>query len=200
MSRYLILLFVGIFTQITLFGQKQETKTFWSNSHVELSGLYGILDDNGFLLKGKKEVFNKKHFDGLLGLCFQFTYSSETDKFSDGIEGNTKDLGAYLTFDLIYYPFNKKHIFISSELFSGCTNLKSKGTLSIPEYNIYSEYQNSYSYFNYGLSETVGYDFGKIKVGAFVMMSLRTLLKKDIIIPINEDSKAYFGINFGYKL
>ncbi len=200
MNKNTIVILVYIFSQFQSFGQNQDNKTFWSNSQVELSGLYGILDDYGVLIKGKKEAFNQKHFEGLYGLSFQYTYATETEKFANGIDGYNRDLGAYLVFDITYYPFKKKNAFISSELFSGYTNLKSKGTLSIPRHNIYNEYSNSYAYFNYGLTATIGYDFGRLKVGIFGMMSLRNMFKEDLIIPINEDSKAYLGLNLAYKL
>ncbi|MCA9749423.1 MAG: hypothetical protein KC414_09980, partial [Romboutsia sp.] len=105
MKRNILVIVICVFFQFQLFAKQQEAESFWDNSQIEFSGLYGVLGDYGVLTKGKKEVFNKKHIEGLYGLSFQFSYASETDKFSDGVEGNTKDLGAYLTFDLVYYPF-----------------------------------------------------------------------------------------------
>ena len=85
MKYYLIISSIFILTQIQLFGQETNSKSFWANSRVELSGTYGLSGDIGLILKGKKEIFNSKHFEGLLGVAFQYSYWAETDKYVTGI-------------------------------------------------------------------------------------------------------------------
>jgi len=196
----LIIFTILIFSHISVFGQSN-SDSFWSNSRVALLGSYEPFAGGiGFIVKGKKEFFNSKHFDGLVGLAFQFSRQSETDKFLVGIDGYNHDIGIYIVSDIIYYPFSSKKIFTGLEPFIGLTNLKTEGELIIPNYDIVEQYSNSYTYVNYGITPTIGYDFGKIDVGAFAMISAKGLLDSGRTRPGDSDSKIFFGISIGYKL
>jgi len=195
------LLILILFQTSIAFGQNENTKSFWSNSKIELSGTYELFGEGlGFIVKGKKESFSKKHFEGFLGLAFQFSHQSETDKYLNGVKGYNNDFGMYAIYDLVYYPFKTKKIFIAIEPFIGVTNLKSKGTLEISNYDIYEKYSNSYTYYNSGTTQKIGYNFGQVSGDVFVMISSKGLLDNGRKRLGDSDSKIFLGINISYTL
>lgn len=200
-KRNTIVISILILFRISAFGQDEKANPFFANSRVELLGTYEPFGGGlGTIAKGKKQILNSKHFEGFLGLAFQFSHQSETDKYLTGVDGYNNDIGIYIVSDLVYYPLKTKNIFIGLEPFIGLTNLKSKGGLEISQYDIYEKYSNSYTYINYGITPTIGYNFGKLSVSFFSMISLKGFLDKGRTRLGDSDSKIFFGISLSYKL
>ncbi|GGX12162.1 hypothetical protein [Aquimarina muelleri] len=201
MKKNIIILSILFLIQIESYGQDQNSKHFWTNSRIELLGSYELFGGGiGFIAKGKKEIFNLKHFEGFAGLAFQYSYQSETNKLLTGIKGHNSDVGMYTVFDIILYPFKTKKVFTGLEPYLGLTTLKSDGVLEIPKHNIYEDYSNSYTYLNYGITQTIGYSFKRINTSLFAMLSLKGILDKGRTRPGDSDSKIFFGFNISYKL
>lgn len=199
MKKIIIILFI---LHLSAFGQDKTSKTWWPTlDRLELFTSYEIFGGGfGVIAKGKSQILSKKHFELYHGIAYQYSYQSETDKLLNGVKGYNSDVGVYLVFDAVVYPFKTKKVFTSLELFIGRTTLKSKGTVNIPEYNIHESYYNKYSYLNYGLSQTLGYNFGKIRASLFTMISLKGLIDKGRTRPGDSDSKIFAGINLSYKI
>lgn len=164
-----------------------------------LNTSYG--DNFGFVFKVKRPAFQKKHFDLYYGVCYQNSYIDETDNlFTKGIDGYTKDNGLYVVYELRYQPFQKKKFYVSLEPFIGLTHLKSKGTLRIPEHDVYQKYKNNYTYFNYGLSQSIGININDFSISGFAWGSLKGFLDNGRSRPADFDSRLFLGIGLGYSL
>lgn len=201
MKKNIIILSILILIQIKSYGQDQDSKKFWTNSRIELLGTYELFGSGiGFIAKGEKEIFNLKHFEGFTGLAFQYNYQSETNKLLTGIKGYTSDVGIYTVFDILLYPFKTKKVFTGLEPYIGLTTLKSDGVLEISKHNIYEDYSNSYTYLNYGITQTIGYSFKRVSTSLFTMLSLKGFADKGRTRPGDSDSKIFLGINLTYKL
>lgn len=153
----------------------------------------------GLIIKGKRQILNTRKFDGYSGLAAQFTRDLET-KFSDNVDGYTQDLGLYIVSDWLFYPLRSKTLFLGLEPFVGVTNLKSKGTLNLEDFDISDAYSNSYTYFNYGATLSIGYDFGRFSTNVFATSSLKGILDSGRFRPGDVDSKILAGLNLGYTL
>jgi len=153
----------------------------------------------GYIMKGKRFLFTSNHFDLLVGAAFQnsLIYESENE-FTDYVDGYTRDLGFYGLFDVKYYPFKKKKFYLALEHFAGVTNLKSKGDLTIPELDIDESYKHYYTYFNYGMNQSIGLQIKRVNIDAFVWLSLKGFLDEGRYRPADFDSRMFFGINAGY--
>ncbi len=200
MKNALIIIFVLLSNSLVSWGQESANSIFQKKVKLEAAFVIDpFYDGNGALLKVKKEVASKKHFEGYAGLSAQFLRNSE-DKFSSSVDGYTRDLGLNIVTDWLYYPMKSKNVFVGLEPFMGLSTMKSDGTLSIPEYQVSESYSNKYSYFNYGATLSIGYDFGRMSTNIFTMASLKGLLDGGRTRPVDSDSKLLFGINLGYKL
>ena len=197
-------IFLGVillFIQIQTNAQEQDSTNIRKNRRLEILSSYQLFGGGfGFIIKGKKEILHSKHFEGYTGLAYQKSYKIETDVLLNGVTGYQRDLGIYLVTDLMYYPFKTKKVFTGLEPFVGLTVLKTKGTLVIPEYDIDEVYTNNYAYLNYGTTQTLGYDFGRVSTSLFAMLSLKGLLDQGRTRPGDSDSKIFVGINLGFKL
>lgn len=184
------------------YSQDNNTQDLWKNTRIGLSGTYDIFNKSaGFIAKGEKEIIRLNHFETYTGLAFQFSRQKEKGLYMEtGIEGGSNDIGFYGIFKLNYYPFKRKTLFIGLEPFLGITNFKSKGTLELPEYDIIESYSNSYTYFNYGLTPEIGYNFKRIETSIFTMISLKGVLDSGRNRLGDADSRILLGINFTYKL
>ncbi|MCF6348104.1 MAG: hypothetical protein L3J20_07375 [Flavobacteriaceae bacterium] len=200
MNKAIILSLLFFSIHLPSIGQEKNNSSFLNNTIIEVAITYELFGGIGTIVKGKKKILNSKHFEGYLGLSLQFSHQSETNKFSDGVKGYNQDLGVYVVSDWIYYPFKSKKIFIGLEPFHGITNLRSKGTLKIQRYDISENYSNSYTYFNYGTTQKIGYNFGRVSTSLFAMISSKGLLDNGRTRFGDSDSKVFFGINFGYAL
>lgn len=154
---------------------------------------------SGILLKAKQRLINTRHFDGYVGVAGQYHRNKEK-KFSESLNGGTTDLGVYLVSDCLLYPFSSKHVFIGAEGFAGITNFRTKGTLTLPEHSIAEKYSNQYTYFNYGVNLSLGYDFGRLSTNMFINASLKGFLDKGRFRPLDTDSKGFAGLSMGFKL
>ncbi|WP_438711247.1 hypothetical protein ACSTS3_22175 [Aquimarina muelleri] len=153
----------------------------------------------GFVFKGKKVWLDKNHFTLLYGAAFQNSYISESDNlFTDFVDGYTRDIGAYGVFDISYYPFRKKRFYLSLEPFIGATHLKSKGQLYIPEYSVSEKYKNTYTYFNYGFTQSLGYTINRFSIIGFSWISLKGILDEGRSRPADFDSRLFLGLGVGY--
>ena len=187
--------------QLSSFGQNEKSKKNMPLNRVELYGTYELFGGGfGFIAKGKTQLLDTKHFDFFTGIAYQQSHQSETDKLLTGIKGYNSDMGIYLIFDMIHYPFKSKKVFTGIEPYFGLTIFKSEGTLEIRKYDIYENYSNNYSYLNYGITQTLGYNFGKVSTSLFAMLSLKGFIDNGRTRPGDADSKIFVGINLSYKI
>lgn len=201
MLKKIILGLILLFIQINTNGQEQDSTNIGKDRRLEILSSYQLFGGGfGFIVKGKREILHSKHFEAYAGLAYQTSYQFETDVLLNGVTGYQRDLGIYLVTDLMYYPFKTKKVFTGLEPYVGLTVLKSKGTLVIPEYGIDEVYTNRYAYLNYGTTQTLGYNFGRVSVSLFTMLSLKGLLDQGRTRPGDSDSKIFVGINLGFKL
>lgn len=156
------------------------------------------LGGSGIIIKTKKKVVNRRHFEGYAGFAGQFHRNKET-KFSRSVSGGTTDLGVYLVSDWLVYPFSSKHVFMGTEIFAGVTSLHTNGVLRLPDHSVTERYSHQYSYFNYGAALSLGYDFGRISTNVFINASLKGLLDKGRFRPMDTDSKGFTGLSIGVK-
>lgn len=200
MKNNLVVFIILLSNSVLCLGQEKNNSILFEKMKVETAYMMDpFYDGNGALFKVKREVMNKKHFESYTGISAQFMQNNE-DKFSGNVDGYTRDWGLYLVSDWQYYPLKAKNVFIGLEPFIGVSTMKSQGSLSIPEYQISEKYSNSYSYFNYGATFSVGYNFGRVSTNIFAMASLKGMLDGGRTRPVDSDSKAFVGINVGYKL
>ncbi|WP_103865496.1 hypothetical protein [Aquimarina sp. I32.4] len=206
MKNFLLVLCL-IFTLPIVAQVQQENKNPTQNkwklellySHDILNTSYG--KNYGYIFKGKLIFLDRKHFTLSYGLAHQNSYIDETENlFTEYIDGYTRDIGLYSIFDITYYPFNKKKLYLSLEPFIGATHLKSKGKLKIPQYSISEKYKNEYVYFNYGFSQSIGYNIHKFSVSGFTWVSLKGLLDQGRSRPADFDSRFFIGVGLGYRL
>lgn len=199
----IILLFSTFYMiQTSSFAQEKKSKKWWPTLDcVELLGTYELFGNGyGFVAKGKSQILDTNHFELYHGIAYQQSHQFIKDKLLTGIKGYNSDVGVYFVFDMMLYPFKTKNIFTSLEPYAGLTILKSKGTLDIPKYHIHESYSNRYTYLNYGITQTFGYNFGKISTSLFAMVSLKGYLDNGRTRPGDSDSKIFLGINFSYRI
>jgi hypothetical protein len=200
MKNNFVIFIILLLNSALCLGQERNNSILFEKMQVEAAYIMDpFYKGNGALFKVKREVMNKKHLESYTGLSAQFMQNNE-DKFSANVDGYTRDLGLYLVSDWRYYPLKAKNVFIGLEPFMGVSTMKSQGSLSIPEHQVSEKYSNSYSYFNYGATFSVGYNFGRVSTNIFAMASLKGMLDGGRTRPVDSDSKTFVGINVGYKL
>ncbi|WP_074410280.1 hypothetical protein [Aquimarina megaterium] len=206
MKNYVVVLLFFLALPVWVQGQKENKESGQKRWKLELLYTQDILNTSygknyGYIFKGKLKCLDSKHFTLSYGAAHQNSYIAETDNlFTDYVEGYTRDIGLYSIFDVTYYPFNKKKFYLSLEPFIGATHLKSKGTLKIPQYSVYEKYKNEYVYFNYGVSQSLGYNINNFSVSAFAWVSLKGFLDKGRNRPADFDSRFFLGLGLGYTL
>ncbi|MEN7551896.1 hypothetical protein AAG747_28525 [Rapidithrix thailandica] len=173
--------------------------TFWSDSKVDFSIIFDPFNKpvhgGGLLVKWKKRWFKTKHFEGYTGLAVQYYYDEETDKLSTWVKGYNHDLSGYLVSEWIYYPFRACGVFLGIEPFAGITNLRSDGRLRFDRFNLYEEFTNTYTFFNYGVSQSVGYQLNNVHLSIFALASLKGYLDSGRTRPTDQDAKIFLGAN-----
>ena len=205
--KYYIIFIINLMLTFSIFGQNNTIKkeTNEEKWKVELLTTYDFLNtsygkNGGFIAKVKYKFLDTKHFNLLYGLAHQNSYISETDnKFTDYVNGYTRDIGLYTIFEVMYFPLKNKNIYIAIESFIGATHLKSKGKLKIAEYYVSESYKNNYLYFNYGVSQSLGYKFNKFSIGAFVWSSLKGFFDEGRFRPGDFDSRLFIGLGCSYS-
>jgi hypothetical protein len=171
---------------------------------IELLYTYDFLNtvygkNYGFIFKGKKNFLDTKHFNLLYGVAYQYSYISEKDNsFTNYVDGYTRDIGLYSVVEVVYFPFKRKKLHLALEPFIGVTHLKSKGTLKIVQHSIFEKYKNSYTYFNYGITQSIGYKFNKLSLSGFGWGSLKGILDNGRFRPGDFDSRLFIGLGVGY--
>jgi len=197
----LLVALIFILTPVFAFVAISQEKTFWHGTVVEFAPAYDIASaGKGFQLKGKKEILVTQHFDGLAGLSLQFNHADEMNiVLFKGYNGFNQDYGVFFVTDWLWYPFKKRRFFAGNEIFIGSTTLISEGRFELPAYDIDEKYSNKYTYFNYGISPSLGWNFGEIRASLFFMASLKGLLDSGEQRLIDSDSKVYLGINLCYR-
>lgn len=172
---------------------------------LELLTTYDFLNtsygtNNGFIAKGKYNLYHSKHFSFYTGIMHQNSYINERkNKFTKHTRGYTTDVGLYALTEIVYYPFKQRKFFMSIEPFVGATYLRSKGSLKIPAYGVSETYKNTYVYFNYGVSNSLGYRFGKISVQLSLWSSLKGFWDKGRFRPGDFDSRIFAALGVGYS-
>ncbi|WP_062055507.1 hypothetical protein [Aquimarina longa] len=204
MKNYLIVLSFVLALPVLAQEKKENTLSEQKQWKIELLYTHDLLNTSygknyGFIFKGKLAYLYRKHITLLYGAAFQNSYISETDNlFTDYVDGYTRDIGLYAIVDIIYYPLNKKKLYLSLEPFIGVTHLKSKGTLKIPKHSISEKYKNNYAYFNYGLTQSLGYKINTINISGFAWLSLKGFLDNGRNRPADFDSRFFIGMGVGY--
>ena len=205
--KYYIIYILTLMISFSIFGQ-ENTKKKDANEEkwkVELLTTYDFLNksygkNGGFIAKAKYKFLDSKHFNMFYGAAYQNSYISETDnKFTEYVDGYTRDIGVYTVFEIVYFPLKKKNVYLAIEPFIGTTHLKSKGKLNIAEHYISEKYTNNYLYFNYGISQSIGYKFNKFSIGAFVWSSLKGFFDEGRFRPGDFDSRLFIGLGASYN-
>lgn len=199
MKKYIIIL-LAIFLPLLNFAQNRqfygEPRGIKLDLGYTMDVAYG---GHGLIFKGKRQILDAENFDAYFGLAAQFTRDGEK-KFTNDVDGFTRDLGLYVVSEVLLYPLRSKNLFLGLEPFAGVTNLKSEGTLEIEDYNVSETFSKNYTYLNYGATLSLGYNFGKIQTSIFAMPSLRALLDKGRFRPGDTDSRILAGVNLGFTL
>src|SRR5690554_263561 len=172
------------------------------NTYEVVGTMEPFIPSLGYVLKVSHGILNKKHVEGSLGLAFQNSYTRKT-QFEKNMSSNTRvtDYSLLLTNDWKYFPLKKKNLFFEVGLYGGFTSSISKGSLSIPKYDIEEDYYNRHNYFNYGSMQTLGWRFKThYELGLFSMISLNGILDSGRTRPAEVDSRFYVGIKFGCNL
>ncbi|MEX2485138.1 MAG: hypothetical protein WED10_11280 [Brumimicrobium sp.] len=176
--------------------------TFMKNNNYEVMITMEPFGSSlGYLTKVSHDFLSKNHFEGSLGLAFQNSYTIKT-KIEKIMNPNTRviDYSLLLTNDWKYFPAKKKNLFIAIGLYGGLTSSISKGSLSLPAFNIEEEFYNRYNYFNYGSTQTLGWRFKtRYEFGLFSMISLNGFFDSGRFRPAEVDSRFYIGFIFGYN-
>jgi|SRR5690554_389056 len=182
---------------------QSKVNTFIKNNNYEVAATTEpFIPSWGYLLKVSHDILNEKHFEGSLGLAFQNSYTIKTtfEKYMSSNTGVT-DYSLLLTNDWKYFPLRKKNLFIEVGIYGGLTSSVSKGSLSIPKYDIEEDYYNRHNYFNYGSMQTLGWRFKtRYELGVFSMISLNGILDSGRTRPAEFDSRFYVGLKFGCNL
>lgn len=155
----------------------------------------------GGILNISHPFLNSKHFEATLGVAFQYSRTLKT-KFERNMSSDTRttDCSFLVTQDWQYFPFRKKHLVLEAGLYAGFTSSVSRGSLSLPQYDIYEEYHNQHNYFNYGSMQSLSWVFkSRFKVGFFSMISLKGYLDSGRTRPAEVDSRFFIGLKLGYK-
>ncbi|UNZ00311.1 hypothetical protein MQE36_08220 [Zhouia spongiae] len=200
-----ILMVVSI-VSLNVFAQKNEPVEQVSDKDWQMELLYtydplntSYGDNYGFIFKAKRFKYQGDHIKLLYGLAYQNSYISETENlFTDHVDGFTRDIGLYAIFDLVYYPFARKKFYISFEPFAGVTHLKSIGKLRIQEHSVYETYVNNFAYFNYGVTQSLGFKIKDFTISGFGWLSLKGFLDGGRMRPADFDSRLFVGVGVGY--
>lgn len=186
---------------ISVFGQSDSLKKCMVLNRVELVGTHQLFGGGiGFVAKGKTSIKNTKHFELYTGIAYQQSHQSEANNLLRQITGYNKDVGLYLITDFIFYPLKSKSLFTGIEPFLGITLLETKGSLSLPELNIQEDYFMKYTYVNYGITQTLGYQFGRISTSLTTMLSLKGIIDEGRNRPGDSDSKIFVGLTVSYQV
>lgn len=192
----------------TISAQKEEVKStnlektwlFESAHNYDLfNRSYGR--NYGISLKAKREFWRPKHFTFSYGIMLQSHKIKENQNtYTENLDGSTKDKSFMAIAELKYYPFNRRNLYISAEPFIGATQLKTEGILNLPQYTMTQSFNNSYIYFNYGVSQNIGYKIGSFNLFATSWLSLNGLWDNGRKRPADFDSRFFIGLGIGYTL
>jgi len=182
--------------------QSERPKSKDSNIRLEFLGTYShSYKGKGFLFKAKKETLNTKRINIYSGFALQFSSQNESNLvLSRGVDGGNSNMGLYAICNLDYHPFKNRRFFLGLEPFMGVTYLRTMGSLTIPKHQVYESFSNDYVYFNYGITPSAGYNFGRVRVAAFSMASFKGVLDNGRTRPGDMDSRIFVGLLFGYNL
>lgn len=202
MKNSILSLLLALFISQHSFAQSSTNLFSIDNIHYDIGVLFEPLGLGfGAIHKVSIKILNSDHFEAFVGFTWQHNHSFKSP-FETNIKPliTTNDLGKYITNDLKYYPFKKKHFFIGIGAFAGLTHSVTKGTLEIPAHNITESFYNEHTYINYGSMQTIGWSFSKkIQLSLYSMISLKGLLDQGRSRLSEVDSRFHIGINIGFR-
>lgn len=197
------ILYIVLLSSFFMNAQEYDTTGKWK---LELGYTTDIINASfgknyGFVFKAKRKLLESKKITLMVGAAYQNSFINEDENMFTGfVDGYTRDLSVVGLVDFSFYPFNKRRFYMSIQPFLGYTNLKSKGSLYIDHLSIYEKYKNSYSYFNYGMINSLGYTFNRITITFDVWSSLKGIVGSGRFRPGDFDSRLFFGMGVGYTL
>jgi len=197
------ILYIALLSSVLVSAQEQNATRKWK---LELGYTTDIInasfgENYGVVFKVKRKIVEGRKITLMAGAAYQNSFINEDENmFTDYVDGYTRDLSAIGLVDFSFYPFNKRRFYMSVQPFFGYTNLKSKGSLYIDHLGIYEKYKNSYSYFNYGLINSLGYTYNRVTITFDVWGSLKGVTDSGRFRPGDFDSRLFFGMGVGYTL
>lgn len=176
-NRIVILLLI---CGLQLPARAQGGKSCWEGVKAEISLPFLFPYPIGAAIKGKKMFFETPHLEGYYGIGLQQTYiTTKIDKTAlPFMDMSLTNSGAYVLAEFDYFPFKSKHFFIELEPFMGITQFKTKSSIDLPGYQIVGDYTASYTFFNYGMTHGIGWQFDQLAVKADVIASYKGFFDK----------------------
>lgn len=201
MKTIISILFIVIY-QASSIAQTALPKPFFSDVKFEITSQSLLVTiPSGVLIRGKKQFFNSKHFEGYAGVGFQYYgLTFNQDEMAVGDQQSYHISSALVLADILYYPFNSKGFFVGIEPFVGLSMSNSKSSFKLPQLGINKTHEHTFLYFNYGTNHSIGYTYKKWSFSACLMLSHRGLYGEGRFRFPGADSFAFTGITLSYKL
>lgn len=153
----------------------------------------------GSIVKAKWAIHSGQHLEWFMGIASRHSYLQESsNRFTEYVDGFTLDGGAYFVSELLLYPFRKKHFFIGVEPYAGVTHTFSKGTWKTDFDNQERTFKHHYTYFDYGVSQSVGVRIRQFSIKCEAWLSLKGVLDGGRFRLADFDSRFLPSIGFGY--
>ncbi len=142
------------------------------------------------------------------GLAVQYAgFSSRFIKRLNGeqlspneLEIQLSNVGVYGVSELVYYPFKRKNVFLSVEPFLGINRYKTKSTINDVANELIDSYSDTFTFFNYGSTQTLGYRFKRLSIAANIMASYKGFLDNGRRRIGDFDSFLFPGIQLAWTL
>ena len=175
----LFIVFLGVCThaQETKISEKKGVKIDFSISQIL-----------GTTVKGKKSILSKNRLNVYTGVALQGTF------LPYGYNG------AYWVTEFNFFKSSKKHLFLRLEPFIGVTNFHSKSKENLPDLDIVTSHETSYTYFDYGTIQGIGWQFNRFSVALELALSYKGFLDKGPFRFGDVDSFSIPGVSLSWIL